>query len=143
MVFHDANCFFVYSRLILQVKKFADSDRRVASGSISIDATIAATFKLQAYQNVTVDILQDLSLVKLDSVEMKFIDQYLSRSVMWRLKRYLANSCVYLNKPVSYCGIRMNVLEMWHQACQIINYLRIAFVQTKKFDLTVSHCLCV
>ena len=102
------------------MKKFADGDRRVASaGSISVDATIAASFKLQAYQNVTVNILQDLSLVKLDSVEMKFIDQYLSRSVMWRLKKHLANSCVYFNKPVSYCGIRTNVLEMWHQASRI------------------------
>lgn len=115
------------SRLVLQIKKFADgSDQKekISSGNISIQQAIAATFQLRAYSEVIVD-LPDIKRVTLDSVEMKFIDQYLSRSLMWRLKKFLVNSCVYSKQSVNFCNMRSHVLEMWHEgdkmACGFIS----------------------
>lgn len=51
--------------------------------------------------------------ITLDSVEMIFKDQYLSRSVMWRMRSCLINTCVYGQKKVEYQGIRCQVFEMW------------------------------
>jgi hypothetical protein len=55
-----------------------------------------------------------------------FKDQYMGRSEMWRLKQFLTNSCVYVNKKIEYCDtIRCQVYEMWSQgervACGVIN----------------------
>lgn len=65
--------------------------------------------------------------VALDSVEITFKDQYMGRSEMWRLKSYLTNTCVYVNKKIEYCGgsIRCQIYEMWSQgdrvSCGVIN----------------------
>lgn len=65
--------------------------------------------------------------VALDSVEITFKDQYMGRSEMWRLKSYLTDTCVYVNKKIEYCGgvIRCQIYEMWSQgdrvSCGVIN----------------------
>lgn len=66
------------------------------------------------------------SAVALDSVEITFKDMYMGRSEMWRLKTYLTNTCVYLNKKIEYCEktIRCQIYELWSQgdrvACGVI-----------------------
>ena len=57
----------------------------------------------------------DSKLVALDSVELTFKEQYMGRSEMWRIKKKLVNSCVFLNKKIELCGgsIRCYINEMW------------------------------
>ena len=81
---------------------------------ISIEQTIVSTFQLRNYCDVIVNKV-DISSVVLDSVELFFKDQYLARSDMWRLKRSISNTCVYLNQKIEFCNIRCQVFEMWSQ----------------------------
>lgn len=54
----------------------------------------------------------DANSVLLDSVEVIFKDQYLSRSDMWRTRNFLKNNVVFLNKKFEK-HIRFQVFEMW------------------------------
>ena len=60
----------------------------------------------------------DKEKVALDIVELLFKEQYLGRSEMWRLKRHLVDSVVFLNKNINFCKdmIRCTVKEMWGQS---------------------------
>lgn len=89
------------------------------AASVSIDSSIATAFNLRAYASVMVNIVPKEN-VTLDSVELIFKDQYLSRSVMWRMKSSLVNSCVYLNKKIEFCGIRSQVFEV--SRCSHLEY---------------------
>lgn len=56
--------------------------------------------------------------VQLDSMELIFRDQYLSRSDMFRLRSSLRGACVYQNKKVelSAGSGRVGIVsEMWNQ----------------------------
>ena len=86
--------------------------------TIYIDATIAKTFALNQYTEVSVQIA-DKSDVTLDSVEVMFKDQYLSRSVMWRMKSDLVDDCVYLKKKIEFYGFRCDVFEMWAKGAKV------------------------
>lgn len=57
----------------------------------------------------------------MDSVEITFKDLYMGRSEMWRLKTYLMNTCVYMNKKVEYCekSIRCQIYELWSQGDRV------------------------
>ena len=59
----------------------------------------------------------DPSQVALDSVELTFKDQYMGRSEMWRVKKNLVGTCVFLNKKVEFSQgtLRCQVYEMWGQ----------------------------
>ena len=103
---------FLSSHLLLQVKAFPETV--VKPNQISVEASIASIFNIKAYQNVVVSIVPK-ELITLDSVEMIFKDQYLSRSVMWRMKSHLVKSCVYWNKKIEFSGIRTQCFEMWRQ----------------------------
>lgn len=74
----------------LQVIKSADSKNRDV---ISIESGVASQFKLRTYNDVVMRVV-DVQDVALDSVEITFKDQYMGRSEMWRLKKYLVN-CVH------------------------------------------------
>lgn len=87
-------------RLLLQVAFNKEQQQR---DYISIESTIALAFNLKNYGDVCIKKV-DPAKVALDSVEFTFKDQYLGRSEMWRLKKYLTNTCVYVNKMVEYCG---------------------------------------
>ena len=111
---------------------------------ISIENSIAQTFKLKAYKNVKVSKVDPKS-VALEMLELTFKDQYLGRAEMWRLKRELVcqtlsilafllylilfqvNSVVYLNKKIVFCSelIRCQVYQMWAQgekvACGVVS----------------------
>lgn len=93
---------------------------------VSVESNIAATFNLRTYADVVMQVVSPAS-VALDSVEITFKDQYMGRSEMWRLKSYLTNTCVYVNKKIEYCSgsIRCQIYEMWSQgdrvSCGVIN----------------------
>uniref|UniRef100_A0A6Q2XWU0 DEP domain-containing protein n=1 Tax=Esox lucius TaxID=8010 RepID=A0A6Q2XWU0_ESOLU len=74
-----------YSPLLLQVKSLKED---LQKETISVDQTVAQAFKLRAYQDVVVNIV-DPKDVTLDLVELTFKDQYIGRGDMWRLKKSL------------------------------------------------------
>lgn len=57
---------------------------------ISVESNIAAAFNLRTYSDVIMQVVNP-SLVALDSVEITFKDQYMGRSEMWRLKKFLVS----------------------------------------------------
>lgn len=61
------------------------------SDTISIEQSIAITFRLQNYKDVIVNKVEPKD-VTLELVELTFKDQYLGRSDMWRLKMNLVSS---------------------------------------------------
>ncbi|XP_073836084.1 GATOR complex protein Iml1 isoform X5 [Musca autumnalis] len=101
------------TRLVLQITTFTDLKHRDA---ISIESGVAAQFKLRTFTDVVMRVV-DVADVALDSIEITFKDQYMGRSEMWRLKQYLTNTCVYVNKKIDYndMQIRCQVYEMWSQ----------------------------
>ena len=32
---------------------------------------------------------------------------------MWRLKKQIENTCIYIKKNIEFCGMRCSVREMW------------------------------
>jgi hypothetical protein len=53
----------------------------------------------------------DKEEVALESVELLFKDQYLGRSDMWRLRKSLLNSVVFINKKVSFCKVNTVTID--------------------------------
>ena len=111
--------------MLLQVNSFPDEKENQLKDkpTISIEQSIASTFQLRLYGDVIVNKV-DANNVLLDSVELIFKDQYLSRSDMWRIRDHLKNNVVFLNKKYEK-HIRFQVFEMWSQgekvACGYIN----------------------
>ncbi|XP_038139491.1 GATOR complex protein DEPDC5 isoform X2 [Cyprinodon tularosa] len=98
-----------YSPLLLQVKSLKDD---LQKETISVDQTVAQAFKLRAYQDVIVNIV-DPKDVTLDLVELTFKDQYIGRGDMWRLKKSLVSTCAYVTQKVEFAGIRAQASELW------------------------------
>ncbi|KAH8232733.1 hypothetical protein KR038_002054 [Drosophila bunnanda] len=105
------------THLLLQITEFNNSCGRDV---ISIESGIATAFNLRFYTNVVMRIV-DPADVALDSIEITFKDQYMGRSEMWRLKTYLTDTCVYVNKKIDYndMQIRCQVYEMWSQGDRV------------------------
>lgn len=99
--------------LLLQVGSL--NNEMLQKGSISIEQSIASSFLLKQFSDVSVKTVENLKDVSLDSVELTFKDQYLARSDMWRLKTHLVDSCLYINKKLEFFGIRCQVSEMYIQ----------------------------
>ncbi|XP_047224263.1 GATOR complex protein DEPDC5 isoform X2 [Girardinichthys multiradiatus] len=98
-----------YSPLLLQVKSLKED---LQKETISVDQTVAQAFKLRAYQDVIVNIV-DPKEVTLDLVELTFKDQYIGRGDMWRLKKSLVSTCAYVTQKVEFAGIRAQASELW------------------------------
>ncbi|XP_062870046.1 GATOR1 complex protein DEPDC5 isoform X2 [Trichomycterus rosablanca] len=98
-----------YSPLLLQVKSLKDD---LQKETISVDQTVAQAFKLRAYQDVIINIV-DPKDVTLDLVDLTFKDQYIGRGDMWRLKKSLVSTCAYVTQKVEFAGIRAQVSELW------------------------------
>ncbi|CAL1579169.1 unnamed protein product [Knipowitschia caucasica] len=98
-----------YSPLLLQVKSLKED---LQKETISVDQTVAQVFKLRAYQDVIVSIV-DPKDVTLDLVELTFKDQYIGRGDMWRLKKSLVSTCAYVSQKVEFAGIRAQASELW------------------------------
>ncbi|XP_034071492.1 GATOR complex protein DEPDC5 isoform X8 [Gymnodraco acuticeps] len=98
-----------YSPLLLQVKSLKED---LQKETISVDHTVAQAFKLRAYQDVIVNIV-DPKDVTLDLVELTFKDQYIGRGDMWRLKKSLVSTGAYVTQKVEFAGIRAQASELW------------------------------
>nr|XP_049602672.1 GATOR complex protein DEPDC5 isoform X1 [Syngnathus scovelli] len=98
-----------YSPLLLQVKSLKED---LPKETISVDQTVAQAFRLRAYQDVIVNIV-DPKDVTLDLMELTFKDQYIGRGDMWRLKKSLVRTCAYVSQKVEYAGIRSQASELW------------------------------
>ncbi|KAM6990269.1 GATOR1 complex protein DEPDC5 isoform 4-T4 [Tautogolabrus adspersus] len=98
-----------YSPLLLQVKSLKED---LQKETISVDQTVAQAFKLRAYQDVIINIV-DPKDVTLDLVELTFKDQYIGRGDMWRLKKCLVSTCAYVTQKVEFAGIRAQASELW------------------------------
>ncbi|XP_061118495.1 GATOR1 complex protein DEPDC5 isoform X2 [Conger conger] len=98
-----------YSPLLLQMKSLKED---LQKETISVDQTVAQAFKLRAYQDVVINIV-DPKDVTLDLVELTFKDQYIGRGDMWRLKKSLVSTCAYVTQKVEFAGIRAQASELW------------------------------
>ena len=115
-IYHEEETF---ARLLLQVKPESlypenNLNKVVPKETVYIEKSIAESFQLSNYKSLVVNRVP-VERVALDSVELLFKEQYLGRSEMWRLKKSLVNSVVFLNKKINFCRdtIRCNVNEMW------------------------------
>uniref|UniRef100_S4RKY3 DEP domain containing 5, GATOR1 subcomplex subunit n=1 Tax=Petromyzon marinus TaxID=7757 RepID=S4RKY3_PETMA len=97
------------SPLLLQVKSLKED---LQKETVSVDQSVAGVFKLRAYQDVFVNVVEP-SDVTLDLLELTFKDQYISRSDMWRLKKSLVSTCAYITQKVEFAGIRAQASELW------------------------------
>ncbi|XP_072570483.1 GATOR1 complex protein DEPDC5 isoform X2 [Paramormyrops kingsleyae] len=98
-----------YSPLLLQVRSLKED---LQKETISVDQTVAQAFRLRAYQDVFINIV-DPKDVTLDLVELTFKDQYIGRGDMWRLKKSLVGTCAYVTQKVEFAGIRAQASELW------------------------------
>ncbi|XP_019734398.1 DEP domain-containing protein 5 [Hippocampus comes] len=98
-----------FSPLLLQVKSLKED---LQKETISVDQAVAQAFRLRAYQDVVVNIV-DPKDVTLDLMEVTFKDQYIGRGDMWRLKKNLVRTCAYVSQKVEYAGIRSQASELW------------------------------
>ena len=121
-IYHEEETF---SRLLLQVKPeslYPENNLQniVPKDTVYIEKSIAESFQLSNYKSLVVNKV-DKEKVALDIVELLFKEQYLGRSEMWRLKRHLVDSVVFLNKKINFCKdtIRCTVNEMWGQGDRV------------------------
>lgn len=84
---------------------------------------MAKEFQLPSYSDVFVNVVNKED-VTLDTLELVFKDQMVTRSDMWRLHRSLIGMCVYMCKKVTYADMRVQVNEMWMRgekvACGVV-----------------------
>jgi len=121
-IYHEEETF---SRLLLQVRQESlypenNLQKSVPKDTVYIEKSIAESFQLSNYKSLVVNKVDKVK-VALDSVELLFKEQYLGRSEMWRLKKFLSGSVVFLNKKISFCRdtIRCTVNEMWGQGDRV------------------------
>ncbi|XP_061694755.1 GATOR1 complex protein DEPDC5 isoform X5 [Syngnathoides biaculeatus] len=98
-----------FSPLLLQVKSLKED---LQKETISVDQAVAQAFRLRAYQDVFVNVV-DPKDVTLDLMELTFKDQYIGRGDMWRLKKSLVSTCAYVSQKVEFAGIRSQASELW------------------------------
>ena len=113
-------CLCLFRRLLLKVSRFSDDPKlpqlpfKMKATYLSIEQTIAEKLKIMPFNDVFIQKV-DKDKFTLDSVEIMFKDQYLPRSMMWRLKSNLVNECVFQDKKIDFCLFRGEVFEMWLQ----------------------------
>ena len=116
-----------FARLLLQVRVSVDGEQNgwitfwfqvtpdtlfpenklskaVPKDTVYILKTIAESFHLSNYKSLVVNKVRKED-VALDSVELLFKEQYLGRSEMWRLKKSLIDSVVFLKKKICFCKV--------------------------------------
>ncbi|XP_061652500.1 GATOR1 complex protein DEPDC5 isoform X4 [Phyllopteryx taeniolatus] len=98
-----------FSPFLLQVKSLKED---LQKETISVDQAVAQAFRLRAYQDVIVNVV-DPKDVTLDLMELTFKDQYIGRGDMWRLKKSLVSTCAYMSQKVEYAGVRSQASELW------------------------------
>ncbi|OQR72135.1 hypothetical protein BIW11_01364 [Tropilaelaps mercedesae] len=106
------------ARLVVKLLGFREEQRN----NIWIDQTAMNVIQLQKYTDVTVNTVKN-SDVALDSVELVFKDQYLTRSDMWRLAQTMVDTGVYLKKEIKFYSTRCDVFEMWAKGVRLASGL--------------------
>jgi hypothetical protein len=100
--------------LLMQVTALVPS--KGGSLQVSISNTTAEMAGFKNKQTIEVRRLSGKeeaeSLFGLEHVEFSFRDQYCSKSGMWRFRKELVGSCVYLGQAVAGQGLRMQVREL-------------------------------
>jgi hypothetical protein len=117
-IYHEEETF---SRLILQFKPESLYPENNLQKTVPKDTVyIEKSFQLSNYKSLVVNKV-DKEKGALDSVELLFKEQQFGRSEMWRLKKFLADSVVFLNKKISFCKdtIRCTANEMWGQGDRV------------------------
>ncbi|XP_059081822.1 GATOR complex protein Iml1-like [Tigriopus californicus] len=116
------------TRIVLQLKKCNICDPAAAAAKklnkqiFYVEKSIAESFRFQNFKDVHVAQVTQMKHVQLDSMELIFRDQYLSRSDMFRLRSSLKGACVYQNKKVELAAGsgRLGVVsEMWNQGTTV------------------------
>eukprot|EP00118_Oscarella_pearsei_P017676 m.177287 g.177287 ORF g.177287 m.177287 type:complete len:1395 (+) comp39158_c2_seq36:44-4228(+) len=95
----ESNC------LLLQVSAIKSD---LKAGQISVSNNVASVFQLKSHREVRVRIVEPVD-VTLELVELGLKDQFVSQGDMWRLKNTLVNKCVYVNKKISFFGVRAQI----------------------------------
>ena len=97
-------------KLLLQIKSLQTDFQQ--KETISLKHSVASKFKFRAYWDVYIEKV-DPAAFTLSLVELKFKDQWLGRSDMWRFGETLMDSAVYSSKKLCLAGARAEVHEMW------------------------------
>ncbi|KAK4471525.1 hypothetical protein MN116_004945 [Schistosoma mekongi] len=79
---------------------------------ISVEQSLAHTFKLQQHKNVIVNVINK-ETVSLDLVELYFRDQYFSRRDFCNMTQKLIGTVVHVNKKLTCNEMRTQVGDLW------------------------------
>ncbi|KAH8876486.1 GATOR complex protein DEPDC5 [Schistosoma japonicum] len=79
---------------------------------ISVEQSLAQTFKLQQHKNVIVNVVNK-ETVSLDLVELYFRDQYFSRRDFCNMTQKLIGTVVHVNKKLTCNEMRTQVGDLW------------------------------
>eukprot|EP01133_Synstelium_polycarpum_P004114 gene4114-4804_t len=88
-------------KLCLRVKTIAPVKAKYIAGIFDFGSRIEVVATIVAPKDAVVDY-----------VEVTFINQYIGRSDMWRLKLSLQQECLYVLKKLSFAQVRAQVKEM-------------------------------
>ena len=110
------------TRLLLQINSINPDFQQ--KDTISIEQSVANVFQLRSYWDVEVTKVEPKE-VSVDMVELLFKDQFITRSEMWRIRKVLVDSCVYITKKLKCVGVRAQVNDIWSKgekvSCGVIS----------------------
>ncbi|KRY71381.1 DEP domain-containing protein 5 [Trichinella pseudospiralis] len=100
------------NRLLVQARGGCMEFLCKTGNTVSVDENLASIFHLRNYGDVVVRKV-NINSVVLDVLELSVKEQYISNSDYYRLRQVIVNTCVYLNKKIEHCGMRVYVQEMF------------------------------
>ena len=117
-------------RLALSVRKagIQASKHGVATLKVSIVKSVAERFGLHSMQQVVVSRV-DPQQIKLDSLQLTFDSQFLSRSVLWRISQALEGRCLYRGQRLTVLGHKLRVQHMFLNGAEITSGLVESFTK--------------
>ncbi len=117
-------------RLALSVGKASvqASKHGVATLKVSVLKSIADRFGLHSMQQVVVSQI-DPQQIKLDSLQLTFDSQFLSRSVLWRISQALEGKCLYRGQRLTVLGHKLRVQHMFLNGAEITSGLVESFTK--------------
>jgi hypothetical protein len=117
-------------RLALSVGKAGvqASKHGVATLKVSVLKSIADRFGLHSMQQVVVSQI-DPQQIKLDSLQLTFDSQFLSRSVLWRISQALEGKCLYRGQRLTVLGHKLRVQHMFLNGAEITSGLVESFTK--------------
>ncbi|OUC42360.1 hypothetical protein D917_03020 [Trichinella nativa] len=100
------------NRLLVQARGGCMEFLCKTGNTVSVDENLASIFHLRNYGDVVVRKV-NINSVVLDVLELSVKEQYISNSDYYRLRQVIVNTCVYMNKKIEHCGMRVYVQEMF------------------------------